>query len=346
MLYPIFKQIAFQLDPETVHDLSIKFFNQSPAMAKLFNQASFDKKYCLSDGHQTWNFPLGLAAGFDKNAMAIEFLQNLGFGAVEIGTVTPKPQIGNAKPRISRIKKGNGLLNSMGFPNLGMEQIKENILHTHQNQLSKLGVNLGKNKDTKIEQTPDDYAILYKELAPLSDYLVINISSPNTPGLRALQSREGFKAICSVLDEQRKKCHKPLYLKIAPELHKDDLYDLIDLCKEFNFSGVIATNTSIKHDYGKGGLSGDIIKQEAKKQRMAVLDALKETPQLSVIGVGGISEFSELIEFWKAGGSFVQIYTSFIYQGPSILSKFRKEIDHLIDQSDFSTLQDWVNQFK
>jgi dihydroorotate dehydrogenase len=346
MLYSIFKQIAFQLDPETVHDLSINLFHSKPTLAKLFNRPSFDKKYALCDGHQTWNFPIGLAAGFDKNAMAIEFLQNLGFGAVEIGTVTPKPQIGNAKPRISRIKKSNALLNSMGFPNLGVNKIKDNILHTHQNQLSKLGVNLGKNKDTAIEKTPEDYALLYKELAPLSDYLVINISSPNTPGLRALQSREGFKAICEAVDEQRKKCCKPLYLKIAPELHADDLYDLIDLCKEFNFSGIIATNTSIQHDYGKGGLSGDIIKAEAKKQRENVLAATRETPNLSVIGVGGISEFSELIEFWKAGGSFVQIYTSFIYKGPKILHDFKNEIDHLLDHSDFDTLQAWVSQFK
>lgn len=346
MLYPIFKKFVFNMDPETVHDLSIKYFNKFPTHAALFNRSNFDKKYHLSDGHMSWSFPVGMAAGFDKNAMAIDFLQNLGFGAVEIGTITPKAQIGNEKPRITRYAKQNSVLNSMGFPNLGQDRIYQNLNSLKKHDHSLVGSNLGKNKDTTPQDTPLDYAMLYEKFAPLSDYLVINISSPNTPGLRALQSRDGFKAICEALHEKRKTHFRPLYLKIAPELHQDDLIDLIELCKEFKFSGVIATNTSVDHNFGKGGLSGDIIKNESAQCRKMVLECLKETPELSVIGVGGISSISEVIDFWKLGGSFVQIYTSFIFKGPRILTEFRQGIDSLLKNSDYDNLQDWHNQFK
>ena len=167
-------------------------------------KAKPDKKYQFSDGHMTWSFPVGLAAGFDKNAKAINFLSRLGFGAIEVGTITPRPQIGNPRPRIKRLASQESLVNAMGFPNEGQDIIAQRLKSAGPNSLSLIGANLGKNKDTGQEKTPEDYANLYETFSPLSDYLVINISSPNTPGLRALQSKEGFRAICEAVDEKRK----------------------------------------------------------------------------------------------------------------------------------------------
>lgn len=346
MLYSIFKHVAFKLDPETVHDLSINSFHSFPFLSRTFKGAQLSKRYELSDGHMSWQFPVGLAAGFDKNARAIEFMQGLGFGSLEVGTITPLAQIGNDRPRIKRIPEQNSLLNAMGFPNAGSEEIYQNIIQSNKSDKIIIGSNLGKNKTTPDQDAPKDYAILYEKFAPISDYLVINISSPNTPGLRALQSKDGFKAICKAVEEKRKNLKKPLYLKIAPELDQRDLDDLIDICKEYKLSGVIATNTSIQHNYGKGGLSGDIIREESKNTRKRVLESLKETPEISCIAVGGINRFEDLKEFWQLGGSFAQIYTAFIYHGPEILYRFQKAIDQELAKSDFDNLQDWVNQFK
>lgn len=346
MLYSLFKHVAFKIDPETVHDLSINTFHRFPSMHLAFKGAQPSAKYQISDGNMSWKFPVGLAAGFDKNARAIEFMQGLGFGSLEVGTITPKAQIGNDRPRIKRIASENSLLNAMGFPNAGADEIFKNIQNSKINDQIVIGSNLGKNKSTSDSKAPEDYALLYEKFAPISDYLVINISSPNTPGLRALQSKDGFQAICQAVDEKRKVNKKPLYLKIAPELQQADLNDLIDICKQYELSGIIATNTSIQHEYGKGGLSGDIIREESRNTRKRVLEAFKETPSLSCIAVGGINSFIDLKEFWQLGGSFAQIYTAFIYHGPEILHQIQKDIDNELSNSDFDNLQDWVNQFK
>lgn len=340
-IYSFFKSFAFKLDPEKAHDLSIAAFEKAPWMSSILPRAKPDQKYRLSDGHMQWDFPIGLAAGFDKNARAMNFLSGLGFGALEVGTITVKPQIGNPKPRITRFPNERSVVNAMGFPNQGMDVIKTRVLHAHLNNACKIGSNLGKNKDTSIENTPEDYALLYENFANISDYLVINISSPNTPGLRALQSKEGFRAICEAVSEKRKVNFKPLYLKIAPELEKNDLEDLIDICKEFKLSGIIATNTSVSHDYGKGGLSGELITEQARVARERVLEMTKETPDLSVIGAGGISKFEHVLDFWKKGGSFAQIYTSFIFQGPKILKDFQDGIDDLLAKTQAKSLQEW-----
>lgn len=357
-IYSLFKTLAFKIDPETAHDLSIKVFERSPGIAKLLPRVKTDKRYQLSDGHQTWGFPVGLAAGFDKNARAFEFLSNLGFGAVELGTITPKPQAGNPRPRISRFPLEQSLLNSMGFPNDGLEEILKRIelisskrtpkpnTSNANNQVSPscaIGANLGKNKTSDLAKTPEDYAYLYQRLCGVSDYLVINISSPNTPGLRSLQTKDSFKAICEAVDEKRKANTKPLYLKIAPEIEPEDLRDLVELSKLYGLSGIIATNTSVSHKRGKGGLSGAAISEEARNTRKLVLDMTREIKNFSVIGAGGISEFRQLEEFWRSGGRFAQIYTSFIYSGPSILKEFQSGIDALLAKSGASTLQEWID---
>lgn len=340
-LYPLFKYIAFKKDPEEIHELSMGIFNKLPVLSAMFRGVKPSDKYKVTDGHMSWNFPVGLAAGFDKNAQAIEFFSNCGFGAVEVGTVTKKPQVGNDRPRIWRLPEIESIRNAMGFPNAGAEIIKKNILASKYN--TTLGVNIGKNKDTTVTDTPAEYAYLYEYYAPYCDYLVINISSPNTPGLRDLQTKEAFSAICQAVDEKRKEHFKPLYLKIAPDLAKEDILDLVDLAKEFKLSGIIATNTTIQHDYDRGGLSGKYIKEISKKARKIVCEAASETSDLSVIGVGGIDSFEEILEFWQDGGDFVQIYSSFIYHGPSLLNQFQKDIDQLLAKEQVANLQEFIN---
>jgi dihydroorotate dehydrogenase len=343
-LFPLFKPLAFNVDPETVHDLSLKSFSQIPSLSKLFPSAINDPRYHLNDGHISWNFPVGLAAGFDKNANAFKFFENIGFGAVEVGTVTIKPQVGNPRPRIWRYPEDESIRNAMGFPNIGSARILENLNMTTRN--SPLGVNIGKNKDTSIDNTPSEYARLYQMFCDVADYLVINISSPNTPGLRDLQTKESFRAICEAVDEKRKITYKPLYLKIAPDLNESDIRDLVELAKEFNLSGIIATNTTIQHSYDKGGMSGKHIKTISRDIRKLVCEMTKEVKDLSVIGVGGIDSFKEIQEFWNQGGSFVQIYTSFIFKGPKVLSEIQKDMDQFLKKTDFDSVQSYIDSLR
>jgi dihydroorotate dehydrogenase len=343
-IYNTFKFIAFKTDPETIHDYTMKMFKHLPHTAKVLPRAEVNPKLALSDGHMRWDFPVGLAAGFDKNAQAIEFFSRLGFGAVEVGTVTPRAQIGNDRPRIFRMPEIRSVRNSMGFPNAGAELILKNIQNTKYKNV--LGVNLGKNKTTTDQATGDDYDFLYKKFAPVSDYLVINISSPNTPGLRSFQNPESFRLICEKMEDSRKEVKKPLYLKIAPDMEKDDVYDLVDLAKEFDFAGIIATNTTIQHNYGKGGVSGDYIREISKQVRKWCCEAAREKEDLSVIGVGGVKNIKDLIEFWKDGGSFMQVYTAFIYEGPKLLQQMQTDLLEHLSLSGANTLQEWVDELK
>jgi dihydroorotate dehydrogenase len=343
-LFKLFQSFAFRQDPEKIHDLSLKMFKYFPQLSSCFNTPKLSDKYHYHDGHMQWDFPVGLAAGFDKNAMALDFFARLGFGAVEIGTVTKKPQDGNAKPRIWRHEEIASLTNAMGFPNLGHQIIRQNILNTSHSTC--LGVNIGKNKETQISETPSEYAYLYEYFAHCADYITINISSPNTPGLRSLQNKDALKEILVAVSEKRKDFAKPLYLKIAPDLEKEALYDLVDLSKEFQLSGIIATNTTIQHSFGSGGASGQYLKELSNKARTHICQAAKETPSLSIIGVGGIDSFADIHHFWKMGGSFVQIYTAFIYQGPQLLTDIQNEIDKLLLQSGTQNITEYLKSLK
>lgn len=342
-LYPWFKKAAFKFDPELVHDLSIQCLERAIPFWKHSFSTSPNRKLSLDDGHMRWPSPIGIAAGFDKNARAIESLSHIGFGSVEVGTVTVKPQEGNPKPRIWRMEAEKSLRNAMGFPNLGMEEVFSNIEKNKYRNI--LGVNIGKNKDTSIENTGLEYAKLYTKFAKVSDYIVINISSPNTKGLRAFQSPKALKDICVKMSEARKECPKPLYLKIAPDLEKEDVFDIVNLCKEFKFSGIIATNTTVDHPFSTGGASGGILKKKASDIRSWCCQAAKEEKSLSVIGVGGIDSFEEILNFWKMGGSFVQIYTGFIYQGPNLVNKLHQEILNYLEKNYIDSVQDLFNHY-
>ena len=324
--YSVFKHLAFRLDPEFTHDSTLKLANKSPWLANIFKSPKPNKKLELKTPVLNFPFPVGVAAGFDKNALAIPFFENLGFGALEVGTITKKPQAGNPKPRISRHPSINSLQNAMGFPNSGADKIFENMTENLPKRM-KLGANIGKNKETSELDTPDEYLYLYKMFAPISDYMAINISSPNTPGLRAFQKKDKLKPIVeAIFSGQKESEKKPTFLKIAPDLEEAEIKMICELVKEFSLDGIIATNTTIQHDFGLGGLSGDYIKPYAQKARKIVCDVLREDSTKTVIGVGGISSYDEIKEFWKQGGLFTQIYTSFIYHGPNLLKEIEKSI--------------------
>jgi dihydroorotate dehydrogenase len=285
--------------------------------------------------------PVGLGAGFDKNALYLRELETLGFGFVEIGTVTPKPQPGNDEPRLFRLPKDKALINRMGFNNDGVGTIKKRLEHW-KDQRSKLkiqsfivGGNIGKNKSTPNEDAWKDYEICFKELFDCVDYFAVNVSSPNTPGLRELQEKDSLKKILSQLQTINNgySKQKPLLLKIAPDLNQSQLDDIIDLAFEVKLDGIIATNTTILRDHlstpkseiekmGAGGLSG----KPLQKRSTEILENLIKNSdnKIPVIASGGIFTAKDAIEKLNTGASLVQVWTGFIYEGPSIIKKINK----------------------
>lgn len=340
MIYNFFKKVAFSIDAEKAHCLAISSISKHPSLfKKIFNQDSLNNKYEVQVGNVLWDFPVGLAAGLDKNAEAIDFFSSINFGAIEVGTVTPKEQEGNTKPRMFRYPSEKSLRNCMGFNNEGSDFIFDKVRESERNS-KVLGVNLGKNKNTPVDQASDDYQFLYWRFYDVSDYLVINISSPNTPGLRDLQKQDALKSILDSLVDLRDKNPVPLYVKLSPDLNYDDLPGIVQLAKEYKLEGLIATNTTIMEDRGVGGISGKLLRSRAKKLRGALLELLRDEPSIQLIGVGGISCFDDLWDFWKQGGKVVQIYTSFIYQGPQILTDIRNEIDNVLEINNYKNLSE------
>lgn len=346
--YSAFKRLAFIFDPEFSHEATLHIGSILPQMAKPFTQIKSNAilsnhDLSLKSPHLQWNFPVGVAAGFDKNAQAIKFFENFGFGALEVGTITLKPQKGNPKPRIFRITEHESLRNAMGFPNDGLDTIYKRIKKSTHSLC--LGSNIGKNKNTDIENTPSEYAKLYEKLAPVSDYIAINISSPNTPGLRDFQKIEFLKPIIQAVKEKQLRDFRPIFIKVSPDMDKQDCIDICNLIKTENLQGIIATNTTSDHSYENGGVSGNILKSHAKKIRKICCENL-DSDKYTIIGVGGINSYEEIKEFWKMGGHFVQIYTSFIYQGPKILDDIAKEMTKDLKKHSCSNLNELRNFYK
>ncbi|MEO1655517.1 MAG: quinone-dependent dihydroorotate dehydrogenase, partial [Bacteroidota bacterium] len=282
--------------------------------------------------------PIGLAAGFDKNAQVIDEMASLGFGFVEIGTVTPLPQIGNPKPRLFRLKKDQGIINRMGFNNDGMEAIVERLKKKKKNII--IGGNIGKNKVTPNEQAKDDYLKAFRALFGYVDYFVVNVSSPNTPNLRALQEKGPLMEILQALQEKNQAypCPKPILLKIAPDLNESQLDEIIEVVLETKLEGVIATNTTISREglrssaakieqIGNGGLSGLPLRDRSTE----VIRYLHQKSQgaFAIMGVGGIHRPEDAIEKLKAGASLVQVYTGFVYEGPGLIKKIKQQAKEL-----------------
>jgi dihydroorotate dehydrogenase len=282
--------------------------------------------------------PVGLAAGFDKDAKLIDELACFGFGFIEIGTLTPKPQPGNEKPRLFRLLKDKALINRMGFNNEGVLAAVERLKNRKSDVI--VGGNIGKNKSTPNEKALDDYAYCVEALYPYVDYFVVNVSSPNTPGLRELQDKEPLRNLLSFVKAQvnAKLKPKPVLLKIAPDLTVEQLDDVIEILKETNTDGVIATNTTISREglltdkkiverIGAGGLSGKPLGNKATE----VIKYLRRElgPSYPIIGVGGIMSVNDAQEKLKAGADLIQIYTGFVYEGPGFVKRILQGVLHL-----------------
>lgn len=336
-MYPLFKNFAFKLDAEKAHELTLKSMHH---LGPWIKNKPTDPRFQLKAMGLSFSGPLGLAAGLDKNAEAIPFLTSLPFSFVEVGTVTPFPQIGNPKPRLFRYIEEESLRNCMGFNNEGGDAVLKNIEKS--NRRGKiLGVNLGKNKITPNDHAFNDYAQLYEKFAPVSDYLVINVSSPNTPGLRDLLQDQGLKDIFKAVTVKRKICPRPLLVKVSPDMTPSELKAVVNLVKEYELNGVIATNTTIMPERGIGGISGKLLFHKARETRQFLLDQLRETPAIELIGVGGFSCYEDCLDFWKMGGSLIQLYSAFVFQGPQILQDIEKRLAFDMTQKKVSSFEEF-----
>ena len=338
MLYRLlFDTVITHTDAEDAHGSAVSAISRagrSPLAALMRGTIGWRRH-----GQQTTAFNrtvpghVGLAAGMDKNATAIEGMDALGFAFVEIGTVTPEPQPGNEKPRMWRHSGERGLRNAMGFNNEGSELVAERLKKLRSTKRGRsivLGVNIGKNKWTSEEEAAKDYEICASRLARYADYLVINVSSPNTPGLRDLQSAEALRPIIHATREAANRAadrNVPILIKIAPDMDTDGLNDIASLILDEDLDGVIATNTTIDHEYGRGGLSG----QPLTERSLDVVRLLRDRLPADriIIGVGGITTIDDAQAMLGAGADLLQIYSSFVYEGPSLPGRLNRALSHL-----------------
>lgn len=331
MYKSLIRPILFKFDPEEVHYFTFSLLKNFPFLAKIFLPKPIeDKKLEREVFGLKFKNPVGLAAGFDKDAKMFSELSELGFGFIEIGTLTPKPQDGNPKKRLFRLKEDSAIINRMGFNNGGVDAAVER-LKNNKNVL--IGGNIGKNKITANEDAVNDYIICFEKLFPVVDYFVVNVSSPNTPNLRALQEKEPLTKLLSELQKRnaKKEKQKPILLKIAPDLTDEQLLDIIDIVNETKIAGVIATNTTLSREGlvssnkdETGGLSG----KPLTKRSTEVIRFLSEKSgkAFPIIGVGGIHSAEDALEKLEAGASLVQLYTGFIYEGPQLIHDINKKL--------------------
>jgi len=331
----LIKPILFRFDPETAHKIVLKMLRLPfmDTILKVFFSNRIKHKEFHKFDFKTKNI-IGLAAGLDKDAEMIKGLDALGFGFIEIGTITPLEQPGNPKPRLQRLVTDNALLNRMGFNNGGIDKIKKNLKNISKDIT--VGINIGKNKITPLEEAYHDYVKTYNELYNYGSYFIVNVSSPNTPNLRMLQSKEFLEKILFELVKIResKSVSKPLFLKIAPDLSFEQIDEIIDLVKKYNLTGIIAVNTTISRNnlnqdsnniaekFGPGGLSGKPLKDISTRIIKYIGERKKD--KFLLIGVGGISDCNDLQEKLLAGADLIQIYTSFIFEGPSVVKRLNK----------------------
>jgi dihydroorotate dehydrogenase len=335
-LYPLIRPLLFSLDPETAHEVTLKLLNAAyvSGVSKLI-YPKIDHKPVTVMGLDFKN-PVGLAAGLDKNGDYIDALTALGFGFVEIGTVTPRPQPGNPKPRLFRLPEHQAIINRMGFNNLGIDHLLTQVKQSRYTGI--LGINIGKNFDTPIENAADDYLIGLRKAYTSASYITINISSPNTKNLRQLQQGDELRNLIATLKEQQLKLqqeHKkyvPLALKIAPDLSTDEITHIAKLLLEFEIDGVIATNTTIARDkiaghplaHEAGGLSGAPVKEQSTFVVRGLAAELND--KIPIIAAGGILTADDAQEKLAAGASLVQIYSGLIYQGPQLIEDIVKSL--------------------
>jgi len=341
VLYSIFKPLIFLFNPEKAHGLTVSLWKTVmaiPGLSHLLKKYYWvsDKKLERTVFGLTFPNPVGLAAGFDKDGKYYDLMSSLGFGFVEIGTVTPVGQDGNPQPRLFRLPKDKGLINRMGFNNEGVDAMVARLKNKGKVRYI-IGGNIGKNKLTPNEEATLDYEICFEKLFDHVDYFVVNVSSPNTPNLRALQDKEPLTALLNRLQElnQAKPAQKPILLKIAPDLTDSQLDDIIEIVAETKIDGVIATNTTISRadlstdktaveSIGNGGLSGAPVK--ARSTEVIGYLHTKSNGSFPIVGVGGIDCPEAAIEKLDAGATLVQVYSGMVYYGPNLVRDINKAL--------------------
>ena len=336
-MYTLIRRVLFLFPAEFSHVLGLRGLKLIHRLGLISLVASRPPKKTVNAFGLHFNNPVGLAAGLDKNADYIDALGALGFGFIEVGTVTPKAQPGNPKPRLFRLTRQQALINRMGFNNKGMDYMVERLKRRRFKGI--VGVNIGKNYSTPLEQAHEDYLLCLKALYPYADYIVVNLSSPNTPGLRALQFGEGLNTLLSLLKAEQKALaekherYVPLLLKIAPDITAEECEDIAQALLVYSMDGVIATNTTISrsgvedsvlHTEG-GGLSGEPLEHASLRIVQSLQQHLRGT--IPIIGVGGIHDQASAKNKYEAGATLVQIYTGFIYQGPKLITDAVKASD-------------------
>lgn len=328
MLYRcLARPLLFSLPPEWVHHASMRALTRTPLaqMMEPFahrNYPALEKKVF----GLTFPNPIGLAAGFDKNAEGVTVWPRLGFGFMELGTITPRPQPGNPKPRVFRLPPEQGLINRLGFPNVGAEEVArrlENIKGDGHWPQVPVGLNIGKNKDTSLEEAGSDYVACFRCLRELGDYFVVNVSSPNTPGLRQLQGGAFLDSILAPLRDEDPEGKHPLLIKIAPDLDEAAVIEVVTAVKKYRLAGIVATNTTIDKTgmscQEQGGLSGRPL--TAKSTEIIRMVHRLTGGQVPIMGMGGIFNAADARAKFEAGATLLQLYTGFVYEGPLVVRK-------------------------
>lgn len=340
-MYRAIRPLLFQLDPETAHHLTLQLMRMcgnQPLSSILQKMYSAPAKPVEAFGMRFSN-PVGLAAGYDKDGIAVRGLSALGFGHIEIGTVTPRPQPGNPQPRIFRLVKEEAVINRMGFPGKGAQYVSDqlSVVSDHRPRSTVIGLNLGKNKDTPLEEAASDYIALMRNFIPWADYLAINISSPNTVGLRRLQGREMLEQLLGAIAREREQIllgrggNRPVLVKLAPDLSDEELEDAIGVILDSGMDGIIATNTTLARQglrsarrEESGGLSGSPLR--VRSEAMLEKIVRRVDGQVPIVSVGGIMGPEDAKRRLAMGATLVQVYTGLIYHGPGLVREIIKAV--------------------
>ncbi len=345
LAYSMFRPLLFRLDAERAHRLTLAMVRHAPRFASHHDSPELQ----TTAFGLTFSNPLGLAAGLDKDGLALAAWERLGFGFAEIGTITPRPQLGNGRPRIWRIPKHHALINRMGFPSDGMVQVASRLRQARAQTMGmRIAINLGPNRETPSERLAEDYAELVRQMAEFCDFIVVNLSSPNTPGLREFQAPERMR---TVVERIKHACAeigviRPLLIKVAPDLEAVKLGEICAAATELGLAGIVATNTSLDHaalgvvSHLKGGLSGTPLKLRSREVIASIHRFTRG--RIPIVGVGGIASAEDAYGHIRAGASLIELYTGLIYHGPGLVWQIRSGLLDLLTRDGFRSFSQAV----